>query len=52
MMSQVDMVAQDFDALQRYIGQITLTQHDRVQLEMALANLRDSLRDIGVEVED
>jgi hypothetical protein len=50
MMSQVDMVASDFETLELVIGQIQMTAYDREQLEMALSNLRDSLRDIGVEV--
>ena len=52
MMSQVDMVASDFETLELVIGKIQMTQVDRVALEQALSSRRDSLRDMGVEVED
>jgi hypothetical protein len=52
MMSRVDLVASDFETLELMVGKIQMTKRDRVVLEMALSNLRDSLRDMGVEVDD
>lgn len=45
----VDKVASDFETLELVVGKIQMTKVNRVALELALSDLRDSLRDMGVK---
>ena len=51
-LGQVDMVASAYETLELVVGKIQMTKVNRVSLELALSDLRDSLRDMGVEVDD
>ena len=52
MMSRVDLVAVDFEVLVGVVGQMQMTKVDRTALELALSNLRDSLTEMGVEIDE
>lgn len=50
-MSKVDVVKMDYDTLCYFIGQVPMPKWNRDRIEESLNNLRDSLNDIGVEVD-